>query len=198
MKSHLAWGWFAVFTIVATVPLTAAACEPGYVWREATPDDHVCVTLQTRSQTWNDNRNQPHETCPQGLVWREATPTDHVCVDPRTRAQTRADNAQQRNDNAAARQRPAPPPRAAAAIPSTATACLQGFVWREATPDDHVCVTPQTRSQTSNDNRNQPNETCPQGLVWREATPTDHICVDPRIRAQTRADNAHAAQRGTQ
>jgi hypothetical protein len=26
-------------------------------------------------------------------------------------------------------------------------------VWREARPDDHVCVTPQTRAQTASDNR---------------------------------------------
>jgi hypothetical protein len=27
--------------------------------------------------------------------------------------------------------------------------CQQGFVWREARPGDHVCVTPETRSQAA-------------------------------------------------
>jgi hypothetical protein len=30
--------------------------------------------------------------------------------------------------------------------------CKHGYVWREATPDDHVCVTPGTRDQTADDN----------------------------------------------
>src|SRR5215467_10147878 len=30
--------------------------------------------------------------------------------------------------------------------------CLQGWVWREAIPSDHVCVTPEIRAQTANDN----------------------------------------------
>jgi hypothetical protein len=32
--------------------------------------------------------------------------------------------------------------------------CRQGYVWREATPSDHVCVTPQVRAQTRADNAN--------------------------------------------
>jgi pSer/pThr/pTyr-binding forkhead associated (FHA) protein len=34
--------------------------------------------------------------------------------------------------------------------PST---CLTGFIWREAIPGDHVCVTPETRSRSQEDNR---------------------------------------------
>lgn len=30
--------------------------------------------------------------------------------------------------------------------------CVQGYVWREAVPDDHVCVTPETRDRTRADN----------------------------------------------
>jgi hypothetical protein len=30
--------------------------------------------------------------------------------------------------------------------------CLQGYVWREAVPGDHVCVTPETRAQAAQDN----------------------------------------------
>ena len=30
--------------------------------------------------------------------------------------------------------------------------CASGYVWREAIPSDHVCVTPQVRQQTAYDN----------------------------------------------
>jgi len=78
--------------------------------------------------------------------------------------------------------------------------CIQGFVWREAVPSDHVCVTPQVRQQTRSDNsqadvRRSPTggpygpDTCIQGFVWREAFPGDHVCVTPQTRAQAAQDN---------
>src|SRR5205807_3367638 len=68
-------------------------CFPGYVWREASPTDHVCVLPATRAQAAHDNsqaasRVQPGggpfgpDTCVQGYVWRAAFPGDHVCVTP--------------------------------------------------------------------------------------------------------------------
>src|SRR5437667_1098630 len=68
----------------------------GWVWREAYANDHVCVTVETRSQAATDNalaasrrdRNGGPfgpDTCIQGFVWREANPTDYVCVTPATR-----------------------------------------------------------------------------------------------------------------
>jgi hypothetical protein len=73
-------------------------------------------------------------------------------------------------------------------------------VWREANATDHVCVTPQTRSQAAADNsmatqRMLMNGMCIQGYVWREAYPQDHVCVTPQTRAQARQDNAQAAAR---
>ena len=84
--------------------------------------------------------------------------------------------------------------------------CINGFVWREAVPSDHVCVTPGTRDQAADDNahagqrvsmHNQSYgpDTCKQGFVWREATPDDHVCVTPGTRDQTADDNAHAESR---
>lgn len=84
--------------------------------------------------------------------------------------------------------------------------CLQGWVWREATPTDHVCVTPDTRTQTANDNsqagaRRDPNggpygpDTCLQGWVWREAVANDHVCVTTATRSQAASDNSQAAAR---
>ena len=83
--------------------------------------------------------------------------------------------------------------------------CRQGYVWREAFPGDHVCVTPATRAQAAYDNsqagaRRDPNgaygpDTCLPGYVWREACPGDHVCVTPETRAQTAEDNRLAATR---
>lgn len=84
--------------------------------------------------------------------------------------------------------------------------CAQGYVWREAYPDDHVCVRPEVRGQAVADNaaargNRQPGggpygpDTCRQGLVWREATAGDHVCVAPATREQAAMDNARAAER---
>jgi hypothetical protein len=84
--------------------------------------------------------------------------------------------------------------------------CLQGYVWREAVPNDHVCVTLQTRRQAAIDNRaaasrvnptdrTYGNDTCSQGYVWREAVPGDRVCVLPEVRRQAVADNEAAAGR---
>ena len=84
--------------------------------------------------------------------------------------------------------------------------CLEGFVWREATPSDRVCVTGAVRSQTAFDTtqasaRRSPTggaygpDTCLWGYVWREAVPGDHVCVTGAVRAQAWADNARASER---
>ena len=81
--------------------------------------------------------------------------------------------------------------------------CRQGYVWREATPQDHVCVTPGTRAQTRDDNAHAADrisrtdhrygpDTCVQGYVWREATPDDYVCVTSGTRSQARDDNTRA------
>jgi hypothetical protein len=180
-------------------------CLQGFVWREASPSDHVCVTPAVRSETRDENaqaasRREPGggpfgpDTCRQGFVWREAFPNDHVCVPPASRSRAAADNAA-----AASRRNPAQQVFG----PNT---CRQGFVWREADARDWVCVTPQVRSQTSADNaqaaaRRNPGggafgpDTCLVGFVWREAFPGDHVCVPPATRTEARNDNAQASSR---
>src|ERR1700730_11881148 len=85
-------------------------------------------------------------------------------------------------------------------------ACRQGFVWREAFPGDHVCVTPETRAEAAQDNsqasaRREPAggaygpNTCLSGYVWREARQGDLVCVTPKTRAQAASDNAQASAR---
>lgn len=86
--------------------------------------------------------------------------------------------------------------------------CAEGFVWREACgPTDHVCVTPDIRSQAQQDNqlashRRKPGggtygpDTCLQGFVWREACGAqDHVCVPPATHARAADDNRHAGER---
>ncbi|WP_188855247.1 hypothetical protein [Aureimonas glaciei] len=85
--------------------------------------------------------------------------------------------------------------------------CAEGFVWREAGPNDHVCVSPETRDQARRDNaeaasRVQPGggawgpDTCKQGYVWREAFgPADHVCVAVETRTTARNDNRQAGER---
>lgn len=86
-----------------------------------------------------------------------------------------------------------------------ADTCKQGFVWREATKNDHVCVTPATRTEAANDNQAAASrragggasgpDTCKPGFVWREVVPSDHVCVTPQVRSAAAADNAAANQR---
>ena len=75
-------------------------CRSPYVWRNAFPNDFVCVTNQTVQETVADNaaaasRLSPdHVNCIYGFVWRGAIPSDHVCVTPSTRQEVADDNAQ--------------------------------------------------------------------------------------------------------
>ncbi|SRR6266568_1147742 len=84
--------------------------------------------------------------------------------------------------------------------------CIEGFVWREASTTDHVCVTPETRAEAAADNRQTDarrnpsggsygRDTCLEGYVWREAFPNDHVCVTPQTREQAAADNGQAQNR---
>jgi len=180
-------------------------CLQGFVWREANPADHVCVTPQERTETRQENelasqRRSPTggpfgpDTCRQGFVWREAFANDHVCVPVASRTR-----AAQRNATAAARKNPAPQVFG----PNT---CKQGFVWREADDTDWVCVTPSGRTRTRQENQLGPSrrsptggpfgpDTCKQGFVWREAFPNDHVCVPVASRTDARNDNAQASGR---
>ena len=83
--------------------------------------------------------------------------------------------------------------------------CVSGYVWREANPSDHVCVTPDVRTRTAQENAAAasrvdpagaygPNS-CKQGYVWRNAYQGDAVCVSPGIRDDDAADNAAAASR---
>ena len=99
-----------------------------------------------------------------------------------------------------------PPVAVADPLPYGPDTCIQGFVWREASPSDHVCVTPNVRNDTAQQNavgpsNREPNggaygpDTCKQGFVWRDAFPGDHVCVTSAARNQAAADNNAAGSR---
>jgi len=180
-------------------------CIQGFVWREASPADHVCVTGAVRSDTANENaqaasRRNPGggafgpDTCRSGFVWRQAFATDHVCVPAASRTRAAADNGA-----AAGRRNPA-------RLVFGPNTCKPGFVWREADARDWVCVTGAVRAQTAADNtqaaaRRNPGggafgpDTCRAGFVWRDAFPGDHVCVAGATRTQAANDNAQASAR---
>ncbi len=94
-------------------------------------------------------------------------------------------------------------------LATPAIICKSGYVLREATPEDGVCVTPTVRNRTRKENfqaKNfrEPNggaygpDTCKQGYVWRETIPSDHVCVLPRSRAEAAEDNRQAESRRAQ
>jgi hypothetical protein len=99
-----------------------------------------------------------------------------------------------------------PPLPASAAGSHGPLTCLDGFVWRQATPRDHVCVTPEVRAQTARDNAVAPArrgaasatfgpDLCIARFVWREALPGDRVCVTPATWQQVHDDNLTAGAR---
>lgn len=88
---------------------------------------------------------------------------------------------------------------------AAAPRCASGYVWREASPRDYVCVTPESRARARQENaqaasRVDPNgaygpQSCRPGFVWREAFDGDLVCVTPEARAQVRQENAQASAR---
>lgn len=83
-------------------------------------------------------------TCLEGFVWRGAFPNDYVCVQPRVREQVVKDNRDA-------------PLRTKSWLTDVhgrpSRACRDGFVWREAGPNDQVCVLIREREQAKKDNR---------------------------------------------
>jgi hypothetical protein len=83
--------------------------------------------------------------------------------------------------------------------------CRSGYVWREARPEDHACVTPESRSLAAQENaaaasRVNPQgaygpNTCVSGFVWREAFDGDVVCVTPERRTAVREENGLSASR---
>lgn len=95
---------------------------------------------------------------------------------------------------------PPTPPAPTPPLPYGPDTCKSGFVWRDAIPGDHVCVTPGSRSTAAAENASAgahvnpagtygPN-TCVAGYVWREAYTGDVVCVVPARRDAVHQENA--------
>ncbi|MEV5712045.1 hypothetical protein [Actinoallomurus sp. NPDC052274] len=95
---------------------------------------------------------------------------------------------------------------AAFAAPYGAYTCKTGFVWREAVPGDQVCVSPEIRDRSAEENawaasRREPGggawgpDTCKSGYVWRLVRPNDLVCVPPASRDQAYSDNYYSPYR---
>ena len=83
---------------------------------------------------------------------------------------------------------------------SAAGRCASGLVWREAGPDDHVCVSPTARSRVAAENAAASShraenggaygpDSCRSGFVWREAFANDRVCVVPAARRRAQDEN---------
>lgn len=83
--------------------------------------------------------------------------------------------------------------------------CISGFVWREASWMDLVCVPPASRDRAAQENQLAASrragagaygpDTCKPGFVWREAFASDRACVPPAARTLAAQENALASQR---
>ena len=90
-------------------------------------------------------------------------------------------------------------------LPYGPDTCVQGLVWRNARDGDTVCVRPQDRDRTAQENataadRVDPNGaygplSCKSGFVWREAFDGDTVCVTPDTRRENLEWNSY--DRGT-
>lgn len=91
------------------------------------------------------------------------------------------------------------------AVVGAADICKSGYVWREAGPDDRVCVPPESRTRVAAENRvafqrRDPEgaygaDSCMSGYVWREAFNGDVVCVTPDVRQLVREENRVGASR---
>lgn len=93
------------------------------------------------------------------------------------------------------------PSRADPNLPYGPNTCVPGLVWREARVGDAVCVRPEDRTRTAQENataadRRDPNgaygpQSCKQGSVWRQAFDGDTVCVTPDTRRENLDWNAY-------
>lgn len=76
--------------------------------------------------------------------------------------------------------------------------CPPGFVWRNAGPQDWLCVDPFEAQKIARENQQAPKNwidtpdgarECRSGLVRREAFNSDPVCVDPIRRAMVHEMN---------
>ena len=85
------------------------------------------------------------------------------------------------------------------ALPYGPATCRSGFVWREASPTDLVCVPPEARNRVAQENATaaerwrggaEGRHSCKRAYVYREAFPGDNVCVTPESYDLAAEENA--------
>jgi hypothetical protein len=168
--------------------LTPETCAEGFVWREATPADKVCVTRRRREAVARANASGTQmATCPSGQVHRLAAEprlgvarADLICVSPAERNLVREENAAYS--------------RTFRAQASGPWSCKPGFVWRQANNYDRVCVRPEAAEAIAQQNRelSPVRLSCTDGRVSRRAWLSDSRCVTAAEAAVVADQNADA------
>jgi hypothetical protein len=94
------------------------------------------------------------------------------------------------------------PPTANTACDPAVGTCIAGFVWREAGPNDKVCVTPESRYLAALENnqaaaRRNPDgsDTCLSGYIRRDGFANDNVCVSSERRTVVAQENAAGPSR---
>jgi hypothetical protein len=170
----------------------ATKCVPGFVHRAASRDDSVCVLPAARDLALQENLSAPRGSrwfprCGKLLFFRNAFAGDNVCVSARRASDVENENRSAGEHNAAQAFR-------------GLNACAPGYVWREATQRDYVCVTQQTHDETKEENVLAATRQdvlpfthggllCHEGFEIRDAVPGDRVCAPPASKARAIQDN---------
>ncbi len=171
--------------------LLKGSCKTGFVKRNATPTDTVCVTAESASRAFIDNElaktriavsSSGPDGCRQGFVWREAVQGDVVCVTPASNVQARNDNDAQLN-------------LSRMVLFNGPETCKKGFVWRSTYGSiDQICVTPAEKQLVEEegdewDRLNRPWAPCPINWVRRLIFDQDDVCVPAARKLKINQDN---------
>lgn len=133
-------GWSPEAKVTIDLPYGPDTCKQGFVWRDAVPGDHICVTPERRQKVADDNAlastRKPTQAPPSGedLV----NPPAGTGCPPAVLGKPRPSDFVSPDCNPFTGQR----------------YCIEGFVGRAATMQDTVCVEPQERDLIAQENAN--------------------------------------------
>jgi hypothetical protein len=171
--------------------LLKGSCKTGFVKRNATATDAVCVTPESASRAFIDNEaaksriavsQDGPDGCIAGRTWRMAYQGDVVCVSLSSKLQAKKDN-----DPALSKSR--------LVLFNGPDTCKKGFVWRNAGGSiDHICVTIEERTLIEEegsdwDNAHPYGAPCPFNYFRRNIYDNDDVCVTAARRLKINRDN---------
>jgi hypothetical protein len=175
--------------------LLKGSCKTGFVKRNATPTDAVCVTPESASRAFIDNdaaksrmavSQDGPDGCIAGRTWRLAFPGDVVCVSLDSKLQAKRDN-----DPALSKAR--------LVLFNGPDTCRKGFVWRNAGLSiDRICVTVEERTLIEDEGSDWDNAfpygaPCPFNFFRRNIYDNDDVCVTAARKLKINQDNLSRA-----